>query len=61
MAEKWKLGTKDRDNGIVMLIAIGDRKMRIEVGQGLEGVITDAPRKSYYQERNGSKLQKRRL
>ena len=42
VAEKWKLGTKDKDNGIVMLIAINDRKMRIEVGQGLEGVITDA-------------------
>ncbi|MBY0432802.1 MAG: TPM domain-containing protein [Cyclobacteriaceae bacterium] len=42
VAEKWKLGTEKKDNGVVMLIAINDRKMRIEVGQGLEGALTDA-------------------
>ncbi len=42
VAEKWKLGTKSKDNGALLLIAIDDHKMRIEVGHGLEGVLTDA-------------------
>ncbi|MEJ7643123.1 MAG: TPM domain-containing protein [Chryseolinea sp.] len=42
VAEKWQLGQKDNDNGALLLIAVNDRKMRIEVGQGLEGVLTDA-------------------
>jgi uncharacterized protein len=42
VAEKWKLGTKTNDNGVLLLVAIDDHKMRIEVGQGLEGVLTDA-------------------
>jgi len=42
VAEKWKLGTKNKDNGVLLLIAVDDHKMRIEVGQGLEGVLTDA-------------------
>lgn len=37
----WKLGQKDKDNGILLLIAVDDRKMRIEVGEGLEGVVPD--------------------
>jgi uncharacterized protein len=41
VAEKWKIGQKDKDNGAILLIAIQDRKMRIEAGQGLEGVLTD--------------------
>ncbi len=42
VAEAWKLGTKDNDNGALLLISIKDRKVRIDVGQGLEGVLTDA-------------------
>jgi uncharacterized protein len=40
--DTWKLGQKNRDNGVLLLVALEDRKMRIEVGQGLEGVLTDA-------------------
>ena len=40
--ERWGIGKKDKDNGILLLVAIKDRKTRIEVGYGLEGVITDA-------------------
>lgn len=36
-----KIGTKDIDNGLLILVAKNDRKMRIEVGRGLEGQITD--------------------
>jgi uncharacterized protein len=39
--ETWKLGQKGKDNGVLYLIAIDDRKFRIEVGDGLEGVLTD--------------------
>jgi uncharacterized protein len=42
VAEKWKLGQKNKDNGVLLLVAVDDHKMRIEVGSGLEGVLTDA-------------------
>lgn len=41
IAEAWKLGTAKGDQGVLFLIAINDRRMRIEVGQGLEGDIPD--------------------
>lgn len=37
----WKLGRKDVNDGILLLVAKDDRKVRIEVGYGLEGVVTD--------------------
>jgi uncharacterized protein len=42
VAEKWKLGRKGRDNGAILLIAMKERRIRIEVGYGLESVLTDA-------------------
>jgi uncharacterized protein len=42
IAEKNKIGRKGKDNGVLVLIAKNDRMMRIEVGYGLEGVLTDA-------------------
>ncbi len=42
IAEKNKIGRKGKDNGVLVLIAKNDRKLRIEVGYGLEGVLTDA-------------------
>src|SRR5688500_10011294 len=39
--EAWKLGQKDEDNGILVVVVPQDRKMRIEVGYGLEGVLPD--------------------
>lgn len=42
LVEKWKLGTGQKDDGVLFLISSGDKKMRIEVGQGLEGALTDA-------------------
>ena len=41
VAEAWKIGRKGQDNGVVFLVAKNDRKMRLEVGYGLEGVLTD--------------------
>ena len=41
VAEKWKIGRAKTDDGVLVLIAKDDRKMRIEVGYGLEGAIPD--------------------
>jgi uncharacterized protein len=42
VATTWRLGQKGQDNGVLLLIAVQDRKIRIEVGYGLEGSLTDA-------------------
>jgi uncharacterized protein len=41
LADKWKIGQQGKDNGIIILIVKNDRKIRIEVGYGLEGVLPD--------------------
>ena len=42
VAEAWKIGRKGQDNGAILLVAKNDRKLRIEVGYGFEGSLTDA-------------------
>lgn len=42
VAEKNKIGTKEKSNGVLFLVVKNDRKMRIEVGYGLESVLPDA-------------------
>jgi uncharacterized protein len=42
VAEKWGLGGAEADNGALLLVAMEEKKIRIEVGYGLEGVLTDA-------------------
>ena len=39
--KEWKLGQKGKDNGILIIVVPNDRRMRIEVGYGLEGTMTD--------------------
>src|SRR5437016_4208746 len=41
----WGVGQKGKDNGAILFVFTGDRKMRIEVGYGLEGSLTDAKAK----------------
>ena len=41
VGETWKIGQKNKDNGIIMVVAKQERKIRIEVGRGLEGRLTD--------------------
>jgi uncharacterized protein len=42
LAQAWRIGQKGLDNGIIFLVFVNDRKMRIEVGYGLEANLTDA-------------------
>jgi uncharacterized protein len=42
LEDKWKVGPKGTDRGLIMILAINDRKRRIEVGYGLEGILNDA-------------------
>jgi len=42
VARQWGIGDKKKSNGVLLLIAKNDRKMRIEVGNGIEGSLTDA-------------------
>ena len=42
VARQWGVGDKKKSNGVLLLIAKNDRKMRIEVGNGMEGLLTDA-------------------
>ncbi len=41
-AEKWKVGNKKYDNGLILFVFVQEKKFRIEVGYGLEGAVTDA-------------------
>ena len=42
LAQTWRIGRKGLDNGVVFVIFLDDRKMRLEVGYGLEATLTDA-------------------
>lgn len=42
IATAWGIGEKDKNNGVLLYVAIDDRKMRIHVGYGLEALLTDA-------------------
>ena len=42
LGRHWRIGQKDKNNGVLVIVAPGERKVRIEVGYGLEGTLTDA-------------------
>jgi len=42
LGRHWQIGQKEKNNGVLLIVSIGDRKVRIEVGYGLEGVLPDA-------------------
>lgn len=46
LARKWAIGQKNKDNGVLLLVAPNEKEIRIEVGYGFEGVLTDAISKS---------------
>ena len=41
LGRKWKVGHADKDNGVLLVVAPNERQVRIEVGYGLEGLLTD--------------------
>jgi uncharacterized protein len=51
LAEAWKIGRKGVDDGVIVVVAKDDRRLRIEVGYGLEGVIPDAVARRVIDER----------
>lgn len=42
LGRHWKIGQKEKNNGVLLIVSKGDRKVRIEVGYGLEGALPDA-------------------
>jgi len=42
LMEKWKVGKKDKDNGLILLVSVDDRRVEVEVGYGLEGTLPDS-------------------
>jgi len=45
LGRQWGIGTKDKNNGVLLIVAPHEREVRIEVGYGLEGILTDAQSK----------------
>jgi len=45
LGRQWKIGQKDKDSGVLLIVAAAERRVRIEVGYGLEGTLTDAATK----------------
>jgi uncharacterized protein len=52
----WKLGKNDVDNGALLLISMGDKRMRIEVGKDIQGVITDEEKIGILSQKVGPRL-----
>jgi uncharacterized protein len=42
LGRRWQIGQKDKNNGVLLIVAPNERKVRIDVGYGLEGTLTDA-------------------
>jgi uncharacterized protein len=42
LGRRWQIGQKDKNSGVLLIVAANERKVRIEVGYGLEGTLTDA-------------------
>src|SRR6266446_7093735 len=42
LGRRWRIGQKDTNNGVLLIVVPSERKVRIEVGYGLEGTLTDA-------------------
>src|SRR3984957_9042088 len=42
LGRRWQIGQKEKNNGVLLIVAPSERKVRIEVGYGLEGTLTDA-------------------
>ena len=61
LGRHWQIGQKDKNNGVLLIVAPNERKVRIEVGYGLEGTLTDAVTKLIIEKLNYPAFQGRRL
>ena len=61
LGRHWQIGQAGRDNGILLIIAPQERKVRIEVGYGLEGNLTDALSNNIIQTSDPAEIQTRWL
>jgi len=52
----WKIGKKDKDNGVLLVIAVAERRVRIETGKGVEGQLTDLQTQDIIQHEIGPAL-----
>lgn len=60
LAQQWRIGQKGLDNGLILLVFIQERKVRMEVGYGLEPVITDLVAAQTIRERIGPRFREGR-
>ena len=60
-AAHWGIGQKGKDNGVLLIVAPNDHKVRIEVGRRLEPIITDAMIEHHHRQRDPSGVPPRRL
>ncbi len=60
LAERWRVGQKSLDNGVILIVFAKDRKLRFEVGYGLEPVIPDAEAGRIIREVIGPRFRERR-
>ena len=59
VAETWKIGRKKIDDGALLVVAKDDRRLRIEVGYGLEGALTDVTTKRIIRRNHHAQIQER--
>jgi uncharacterized protein len=61
LAQAWRIGQKGLDNGVIFLVFLEDRKMRLEVGYGLEATLTDATASSIIRDVVAPRFRERRF
>jgi len=60
LAERWRIGDKKLDNGVILLMFVQERRIRLEVGYGLEPVLTDAVASQIIREQIGPRFREGR-
>jgi uncharacterized protein len=60
LAEQWRVGQKSLDNGVILLVFVQERRVRMEVGYGLEPVLTDAVAAQIIREAIGPRFREQR-
>ena len=61
LGRHWQIGQKDKNNGVLLIVAPNERKVRIEVGYGLEGTLTDLVSQFHHRELDPAAVPRQRL